>query len=146
MKHFQYGRAAFSALLLLLAACAPQTSVETNVQPTLFSITAPGEVGGELLLQGRYFGDGEGGGNDSYVLLGADISGENGGRIRAALDVTDPEPLPEDHPLWSLPGVLIAPHVGGATSAMRPRVARLIARQIERMQRGEDPLNVVFGG
>lgn len=87
MNHFQvYRRAAlFSVLLvLLLAACAPQTSVETNVQPTLFSVTAPGEVGGELLLQGRYFGDGEGGGNDSYVLLGADISGENGGRIRAA--------------------------------------------------------------
>ena len=69
-----------------------------------------------------------------------------GGRIRAAVDVTDPEPLPEDHPLWSMPGVLIAPHVGGATSAMRPRIARLVSRQIIRMQRGEAPLNVVFGG
>jgi len=38
------------------------------------------------------------------------------GRIRAALDVTDPEPLPAGHPLWSLPGVLVAPHVGGASS------------------------------
>jgi phosphoglycerate dehydrogenase-like enzyme len=68
------------------------------------------------------------------------------GRIRAALDVTDPEPLPEGHPLWSLPGVLIAPHVGGATSAMRPRVARLIRTQIERLRAGEPPLNVVLGG
>lgn len=68
------------------------------------------------------------------------------GRIRAALDVTDPEPLPEGHPLWSLPGVLIAPHVGGATSAMRPRIARLVRRQIERLHAGDEPLNVVLGG
>nr|WP_315269013.1 2-hydroxyacid dehydrogenase [Microbacterium lemovicicum] len=66
------------------------------------------------------------------------------GRIRAALDVTDPEPLPQDHPLWTLPGVLIAPHVGGASSAMRPRIARLVKRQIERMAAGEEPLNVVI--
>jgi phosphoglycerate dehydrogenase-like enzyme len=68
------------------------------------------------------------------------------GRIRAALDVTDPEPLPADHPLWSLPGVLISPHVGGASTAMRPRIARLVSRQIERMLAGEAPLNVVIGG
>jgi phosphoglycerate dehydrogenase-like enzyme len=66
------------------------------------------------------------------------------GRIRAALDVTDPEPLPADHPLWTLPGVLIAPHVGGASDAMRPRIARLVRRQIERMLAGEPPLNVVL--
>lgn len=68
------------------------------------------------------------------------------GRIRAALDVTDPEPLPEGHPLWSLEGVLIAPHVGGAASAMRPRIARLVRAQIERLAAGEEPLNVVLGG
>ncbi|MFE1646369.1 2-hydroxyacid dehydrogenase [Microbacterium sp. P01] len=66
------------------------------------------------------------------------------GRIRAALDVTDPEPLPEDHPLWALPGVLIAPHVGGATSAMRPRIAKLVRTQIERLVAGEPPLNIVI--
>ena len=66
------------------------------------------------------------------------------GRLRAALDVTDPEPLPADHPLWSLPGVLIVPHVGGASSAMKPRTVRLIRRQIERMLAGEPPLNVVY--
>ncbi|MCR2762676.1 2-hydroxyacid dehydrogenase [Microbacterium sp. zg.B48] len=66
------------------------------------------------------------------------------GRIRAALDVTDPEPLPAEHPLWELPGVLITPHVGGASSAMRPRTVRLIRAQIERMRAGEPPLNVVY--
>jgi hypothetical protein len=68
----------------LLAACAPQTSVETNVQPTLFSTTAPATVGGELVLQGRYFGDGEGGKADSYVVLGADINGDGGGQVKAS--------------------------------------------------------------
>lgn len=66
------------------------------------------------------------------------------GRIRAALDVVDPEPLPADHPLWSLPGVLIAPHVGGATDAMHPRIARLVRTQIDRMLQGEEPVNVVI--
>ncbi len=68
------------------------------------------------------------------------------GRLRAALDVTDPEPLPAGHPLWDLPGVLIAPHVGGATDAMRPRIARLVRRQIDRLAAGEQPLNVVLNG
>ena len=49
------------------------------------------------------------------------------GRIWPPLDVTDPEPLPDGHPLWSSPGVLISPHVGGATSAMKPRAYRVIA-------------------
>jgi phosphoglycerate dehydrogenase-like enzyme len=69
-----------------------------------------------------------------------------GGRIRAALDVTDPEPLPGGHPLWSTPGVIITPHVGGASAAMRPRMGRLLQRQIELMLAGEPPANVVLGG
>lgn len=68
------------------------------------------------------------------------------GRLRAALDVTDPEPLPDDHPLWSLTGALVVPHVGGASSAMGPRIARLVRRQIDRLVAGEPPLNVVLGG
>ncbi|MFI8633156.1 2-hydroxyacid dehydrogenase [Microbacterium sp. NPDC077663] len=64
--------------------------------------------------------------------------------IRAALDVTDPEPLPEDHPLWTLEGVVIAPHVGGATDAMHPRVVRLLRRQIGHLLAGEEPENVVI--
>lgn len=65
------------------------------------------------------------------------------GRIRAGLDVTDPEPLPEGHPLWGLPGVLITPHVGGASSAMHPRVAALVRRQIGHLLAGEEPENIV---
>ncbi|MGO4119604.1 2-hydroxyacid dehydrogenase [Arthrobacter sp. YAF16] len=68
------------------------------------------------------------------------------GRIRAALDVTDPEPLPQDHPLWGTPGVIISPHIGGATSAMRPRMGKLLQRQIELMLADEPPANVVIGG
>lgn len=67
------------------------------------------------------------------------------GRLRAALDVTDPEPLPEDHELWGMPGVLITPHVGGDSTAMMPRMAALIRRQVAHLQAGEPPENVVLG-
>jgi len=67
------------------------------------------------------------------------------GRLRAALDVTDPEPLPEGHPLWTTPGVLITPHVGGATRAMRPRALALVRRQVQTMLSGEPVDNVVAG-
>jgi len=66
------------------------------------------------------------------------------GRIRYATDVTDPEPLPPGHPLFDLPNVLVSPHVGGASTAMMPRMARLLRDQIERMSRGEPPRNVVL--
>ncbi|MEU4267060.1 2-hydroxyacid dehydrogenase [Streptomyces sp. NPDC026092] len=66
------------------------------------------------------------------------------GRITAALDVTDPEPLPPGHPLWHAPGVLVSPHVGGSTSAFMPRAKRLIAAQLTRFAAGERPANVVL--
>lgn len=65
------------------------------------------------------------------------------GRIRAALDVTDPEPLPADHPLWRTPGVLVSPHVGGASSAFWPRADRLIAAQLRRFATGHELENIV---
>ncbi len=52
------------------------------------------------------------------------------GRLRAALDVTDPEPLPADHPLWRAPGLLITPHVGGDSTAFVPRARKMISRLI----------------
>ncbi len=68
------------------------------------------------------------------------------GRLRAALDVTDPEPLPADHPLWRTNGVLISPHVGGNTTAFLPRARRLVAEQVQRHRSGEPLLNVVVSG
>ncbi|MGW0665657.1 2-hydroxyacid dehydrogenase [Streptomyces sp. NPDC002746] len=65
------------------------------------------------------------------------------GRLHAALDVTDPEPLPSGHPLWHAPNVLITPHVGGSTSAFLPRAKRLIAGQLSRFAAGEPVHNVV---
>lgn len=68
------------------------------------------------------------------------------GRLRAALDVTDPEPLPQDHPIWTCTNALITPHVGGDSTAMLPRMAALIRRQIEHLRAGETPENIVLGG
>ncbi|GAA2464112.1 2-hydroxyacid dehydrogenase [Streptomyces macrosporus] len=65
------------------------------------------------------------------------------GRLRAALDVTDPEPLPPGHPLWRAPGVLITPHVGGPSSAFAPRARRLLRAQVRRFAAGEPLENVV---
>ncbi|MGN6440425.1 MAG: 2-hydroxyacid dehydrogenase [Arthrobacter sp.] len=72
------------------------------------------------------------------------LSEASTGRLRVALDVTDPEPLPADHPLWTSPGVLITPHVGGASSAMFPRMVRLLRKQIGLLLEGRDPVNVVL--
>jgi phosphoglycerate dehydrogenase-like enzyme len=66
------------------------------------------------------------------------------GRITAALDVTDPEPLPPGHPLWQAPGVLISPHVGGPTSAFLPRAKRLLTDQLHRFVNREPLRNVMF--
>ena len=79
---------------------------------------------------------------DTAALL-AELSA---GRITAALDVTDPEPLPAGHPLWHAPGVLISPHVGGPSSAFAPRADRLIAAQLARFAAGRPLENVVRPG
>ncbi len=66
-------------------------------------------------------------------------------RLTAALDVTDPEPLPPGHPLWRAPGVLISPHVGGNTTAFPPRARLLLKDQLERLASGRVLRNVVAG-
>ena len=63
------------------------------------------------------------------------------GRVRAALDVTDPEPLPDDHPLFHTAGVLVTPHIGGMSEAFLPRIARFVRDQLEAYRSG-DPLSV----
>jgi phosphoglycerate dehydrogenase-like enzyme len=67
-------------------------------------------------------------------------------RIRAALDVTDPEPLPADHPLWDAPGVLMTPHFAGDTAAADRRAFALVGDQVRRYARDEPLANVVRDG
>ena len=64
-------------------------------------------------------------------------------RLALVLDVTDPEPLPEDHPLWEK-AALITPHAGGASAAFAPRIKALVRRQAERLIAGDQPENVVL--
>jgi phosphoglycerate dehydrogenase-like enzyme len=68
------------------------------------------------------------------------------GRLRAAVDVTDPEPLPPDHPLWTAPGLLLTPHVGGSVRGYEPKAYTLVRRQLERWLAGEPLQNVVADG
>ncbi|MBQ1096516.1 2-hydroxyacid dehydrogenase [Streptomyces sp. b94] len=66
------------------------------------------------------------------------------GRLTAALDVTDPEPLPPGHPLWHAPGIVISPHAGGPTSAFLPRAKRLMVDQLSRFVNQEPLRNVIL--
>jgi phosphoglycerate dehydrogenase-like enzyme len=67
-------------------------------------------------------------------------------RLRAILDVVEPEPLPEDHPLWEAPGVLISPHVAGDTASSDRAAWDLVGKQLKRFAAGEPLLNVVSEG
>ena len=75
---------------------------------------------------------------DTDALLERLSSGE----LTAALDVTDPEPLPPEHPLWRAAGTFITPHVAGATQPAEVRAFTLVGEQIGRWARGE-PLSYV---
>ena len=77
---------------------------------------------------------------DSEALLSAL---DRGLLSAVGLDVTDPEPLPDGHPLWSCPQLLISPHVGGPSTAMWPRAYRLMSEQLRRFAAGDPLLNVV---
>lgn len=65
--------------------------------------------------------------------------------IRAALDVTDPEPLPDGHPLWSAPGLLLTPHIAGSTPLFLDRVFRFVGKQLQHLLDGEEPENIITG-
>lgn len=73
------------------------------------------------------------------------VAALHSGQVTAALDVVDPEPLPADSPLWTAPGLLVSPHVGGASSAMWPRARRLVAAQLRRFVAGEPLHNLMTG-
>lgn len=68
------------------------------------------------------------------------------GRLHAALDVTDPEPLPHDHPLWTAPHCLIVPHVAGGEPITNRRYAELVRRQVADLAAGGSGVNVVAVG
>jgi phosphoglycerate dehydrogenase-like enzyme len=80
----------------------------------------------------------------SIVDTGALLAELTSGRLRAALDVTDPEPLPAGHPLWSAPGLLLTPHVAGASTDAIPRAMVIVKDQLARYAAGE-PLHDVVG-
>ena len=65
--------------------------------------------------------------------------------VRAALDVTDPEPLPAEHPLWRAPGLLLTPHIAGSTPLFLDRVFRFVGRQLQHLLDGEEPENIISG-
>ncbi len=65
--------------------------------------------------------------------------------VRAVLDVTDPEPLPDGHPLWRAPGLLLTPHIAGSSPAFLGRVFDFVGQQLQRLLDGEEPLNVIQG-
>jgi phosphoglycerate dehydrogenase-like enzyme len=69
----------------------------------------------------------------------------NSGRLRAALDVTDPEPLPEGHPLWTAKGLFLTPHVGGSCRGSDQRSWQVAAAEIARYAAGEELKNLVHG-
>ncbi|MCS7480167.1 2-hydroxyacid dehydrogenase [Umezawaea endophytica] len=67
------------------------------------------------------------------------------GRLRAALDVTEPEPLPAEHPLWTAPGLFLTPHVAGSCTGSERRSYAVVASEVARFAAGEQPANLVKG-
>ena len=124
-----------------LLALLPETDVLVVIAP--LTAETDGVIGAEALRQlpdgAQVINVARGRLVDTAALLAETSSG----RLSAALDVTDPEPLPPDHPLWRVPNVLISPHVGGASSAFLPRADRLIAGQLRRYAAGEPLVNQV---
>lgn len=82
-------------------------------------------------------------GRGTAVDTGALVAETASGRLRAALDVVDPEPLPADHPLWTIKGVVVTPHIAGGSASFHPRAKRLVAEQLRRFAAGDELLNVV---
>jgi phosphoglycerate dehydrogenase-like enzyme len=85
-------------------------------------------------------------GRGALVDTPALVAEVEAGRLHAVLDVTDPQPLPPDHPLWALDGVYLTPHVGGDSAQAERRAWRHAGDQLARAARGEPLRNVVLGG
>jgi phosphoglycerate dehydrogenase-like enzyme len=85
-------------------------------------------------------------GRGALVDTDALVAELRAGRLRAVLDVTDPQPLPAEHPLWTLDGVYLSPHVGGDSAQAERRAWRHAGEQLARAARGEPLRNVVRSG
>lgn len=94
----------------------------------------------ELMRQGALLANAARG---PVVQTDALVNALHSGRIRAALDVTDPEPLPEGHPLWKCPNLLITPHVAGSSPQFAPRSLKIAAEELRRYMAGEPLHNAV---
>jgi phosphoglycerate dehydrogenase-like enzyme len=79
---------------------------------------------------------------DSQALTAEVLSG----RLKAAVDVFDPEPIPAGHPLWHSDDIIISPHVGGNTTAFGPRMVKLLRSQLALLADGQQPANLVQPG
>lgn len=121
----------------------PQADVVVDLLP--FTPETVRFVGREFLARMKpgalFVNAGRGSTVDAEALLEA----LNSGRIHAALDVTDPEPLPDDHPLWRAPNVLITPHIAGAVTRWAERGYRFAGEQIRRYVAGQPLLGVEAG-
>jgi phosphoglycerate dehydrogenase-like enzyme len=97
----------------------------------------------ELMRQGALLVNAARGG---IVQTDALVEALNSGRIRAALDVTDPEPLPLEHPLWRCPNLFLTPHIGGSSPQFDARALQVAADELRRYMQGQPLKNVVQAG
>jgi phosphoglycerate dehydrogenase-like enzyme len=127
-----------------LGSLLPWADALVNLLP--LTPATRGLVDAQVLAQlpdgALYVSAGRGATTDTAALL-AELTRE---RLRAVLDVVDPEPLPPDHPLWEAPGVLISPHVAGDTAASDRAAWELVGAQLARFAGGEPLVNVVREG
>lgn len=127
-----------------LPALLPQADVVVNLLP-LTEATRAAVGAGEFAAMrdgALYVNAGRGPTTDTGALVAALRSG----RIRAVLDVVDPEPLPAEHPLWTAPNVIVSPHSAGDTPAADRAAWALAAAQLRRYAAGEPLENVVADG
>jgi phosphoglycerate dehydrogenase-like enzyme len=127
-----------------LGALLPWADAVVNLLPLTGATRGMVDAGMLGLLRdgALYVSAGRGPTTDTDALVAELLAG----RLRAVLDVVDPEPLPADHPLWRAPGVLLSPHVAGDTPGGDRAAWALVGEQLGRFARGEPLLNVVAEG
>ncbi len=127
-----------------LDALLPQAQVVILILPsTAESHHLIGARQMELMQQGALLVNAARG---PIVDTNALVAALQAGKIRAAIDVTDPEPLPDGHPLWSCPNLLITPHVGGSSPMFAARAVKVAEGELKRYMAGEPMKNVVQAG